>query len=195
MIKPSYKICVSGAAAIDICNPTAKELAVQVGREIAKQGCILVTGATTGIPYYSAIGAKEEGGYSIGLSPASTEKAHIKSYKLPVDKFDLIVYTGFEYAGRNLLMTRSADAVIIICGRTGTMNEFTIAFEDEKPIGVLEGTGGTADMIRLLLAKGYRPKTPVIYDTDPVKLVSRIIALVKKEKDKNNKKVETEKII
>ena len=182
-----YKICVSGAAQVDICSPKAKELAREVGREIARQGCILVTGATTGIPYFAAVGAKKEKGVSIGFSPASTEKQHIKSYRLPIDKFDIMVYTGFDYAGRNLLMTRAADAVIIICGRTGTMNEFTVAFEDEKPIGVLEGSGGTADLIRMVLKKGYRPRTTVIYDTNPKTLVEKIIQLIKKEKNKNHK--------
>ncbi len=183
---PKFKICVSGAAQINICDPRAKELAKKVGQEIIRQGCILITGATSGIPYWAAVGAKKEKGFSIGFSPASTEKEHLKRYRLPIDKFDLIIYTGFDYAGRNLLMTRAADAVIVICGRTGTMNEFTIAFEDEKPIGVLEGSGGTADLIRPLLKKGYRPRTKVIFDTDPKRLVRKIVQLVKKEKYKNH---------
>jgi len=186
-MKYGYKICVSGAAEIDICSPKTKELAIETGREIVRQGAILITGATSGIPYLSAVGAKEEKGFSIGFSPASTEKEHIKSYRLPTDKFDLIVYTGFDYAGRNLLMTRAADAVIIIGGRTGTMNEFTVAFEDEKPIGVLEGSGGTADLIRILLKHGYRPRTTVVYDTEPKKLVKKVIQLIQREKKINNK--------
>src|SRR3989338_5962918 len=119
-----YKICVSGAAETGHCAIDALEKAEQIGRAIADAGMVLVTGATTGIPYWSAKGAKEAGGIVIGLSPASSESAHIKSYKLPTDYHDLIVYTGFDYAGRNLLLTRSADAVITICGRLGTLNEF-----------------------------------------------------------------------
>ncbi len=67
------------------------------------------------------------------------------------------------------------------------MNEFTIAFEDEKPSGVLEGSGGTADLIRPLLKKGYRPRTTVIFDTDPKRLVKKIIQSIKKEKYRNHK--------
>ena len=66
------------------------------------------------------------------------------------------------------------------------MNEFTIAFEDEKPIGVLEGSGGTADLIRPLLKRGYRPRTTVVYDTNPKRLVAKVMQLVKKEKYKNH---------
>ena len=77
----------------------------------------------------------------------------MKRYQLPVNYLDLIVYTGFGYSGRNLILTRSADAVIIICGRIGTLNEFTVAFEDRKPIGVLEESGGMADEIEDIIVK------------------------------------------
>ncbi|MDD4990326.1 MAG: hypothetical protein PHW31_03385 [Candidatus Pacebacteria bacterium] len=179
--EPKYKICVSGAADLDICCPNIKDLAGEVGKEIAKQKCILLTGATSGVPYYAAKGAKEAGGISIGFSPAGSRKEHTKRYKLPTDNFDLIVYTGFDYVGRNLILTKSADAVIVICGRTGTLNEFTIAFETRTPIGVLQGSGGTADLIQPVLAKGYRPKTKIIYDTDPQKLVNELVSFLNKQ--------------
>ncbi|MFH1161674.1 MAG: hypothetical protein V1696_00115 [Candidatus Jorgensenbacteria bacterium] len=183
-----YKICVSGAAETGHCEPDALEKAEAMGREIAKRGLVLVTGATTGIPYWSAKGAKLAGGMVIGLSPASSKVAHLKTYHLPVDYHDLIIYTGFEYAGRNLLLTRSADAVITICGRIGTLNEFTIAFEDQKPIGVLEGTGGTADMLRGLLERSHRGPGKVIFSKDPADLLDRLIDLIEKEDTVNGVK-------
>jgi len=178
----SYKIAVSGASKTDYCSPNATILAEEVGKEIALHGCVLITGATTGMPYFSARGAKQAGGISIGFSPASSEIAHVKAYKLPTDFFDVIVYTGFDYSGRNLLMTRAADAVIIICGRTGTLNEFTIAFEDKKPIGVLIGSGGTADRIRDLAKGPSRVRKKIVYDSNPKVLIEEIIELIKKEK-------------
>lgn len=177
-----YKICVSGAAKTDHCDDKALDLAEEVGREIVRQKGILVTGATSGIPYWSAKGAKEEGGTVIGISPAASEHAHIKKYQLPVDYHDLIMYTGFEYSGRNLLLTRSSDAVIVICGRIGTLNEFTIAFEDEKPIGVLIGSGGTADMARSIVANSHKGPGKVVYDPDPKSLVEAVLEYVDKEK-------------
>jgi len=184
--KEQFKICVSGAAQTDICCSNIQELAKEVGREIAKEGHILLTGATTGVPYLAACGAKEVGGISIGFSPASSEKEHLKRYKLPIDKFDLICYTGFDYVGRNLILTKSADGVIIICGRTGTLNEFTVAFETKTPIGVLEGSGGIADLIREILSQGHRPKTSVIFEKDPKILVQKLVQLIKKEKKLNH---------
>lgn len=180
--KPKFKIVVSGAADIRHCCAHIRELSEEVGRQVVKQGCVLLTGATTGAPHYAAKGAKAAGGMSIGFSPASTEKAHIKTYRLPTKEFDLIVYTGFDYVGRNLILTKAADGVIIVCGRTGTLNEFTVAFESKVPIGVLRGSGGTADLIEEILARGYRPKTKIIFDADPKKLIQKLIKLIREEK-------------
>lgn len=146
------------------------------------RGAVLVTGATTGAPYWAAIGAKEAGGFVIGLSPASSEIEHVKKYKLPIDYHDVIIYTGFGYSGRNLLLTRSSDAVLLTCGRIGTLNEFTIAFEDDKPIGILTKTGGMADELEDILEKAHRGRGKVIFDSDPQRLVDKILKMVKKEK-------------
>src|SRR5690606_15596426 len=105
-----FKICISGAAETGHCGPNAMEYAKDLGREIVNHGCVLTTGATTGFPLWGAMGAKEAGGLSIGLSPASTEREHLEVYGLPIDYMDMIVYTGFGYSGRNLLLTRSSDA-------------------------------------------------------------------------------------
>lgn len=179
-----YKICISGAADTGHCSVDAPQKAEEMGREIARRGMVLVTGATVGIPYWAAKGAKEEGGIVIGLSPAASEAAHVKTYKLPTDYHDLIVYTGFEYSGRNLLLIRSADAIITICGRMGTLNEFTIAFEDGKPIGVLEGTGGTADELKGIVNKMHRGPGRVVYSKDINELLDKVVAEI--EKDQKN---------
>jgi hypothetical protein len=181
-----YKICVSGAAETGHCAEGTLERAKEVGKAIVAQNGVLVTGATTDTPYWAAIGAKEAGGFVVGVSPAVSEREHVERYHLPVDQSDIIIYTGFRYSGRNLLLTRASDAVIIICGRMGTLNEFTIAFEDEKPIGVLEGTGGTADEIRELVKKMKRGPGNIVYDKDPKKLIEKLIVLIEKERQKIN---------
>jgi uncharacterized protein (TIGR00725 family) len=173
-----YKICVSGSAVTDIAPEGTVEKAETMGRLIAERGMILVTGATTGVPYWAAKGAKEAGGIVIGLSPAASKAAHIKSYRLPVDHHDLIIYTGFDYSGRNLLLTRAADAVITISGRVGTLNEFTIAFEDKKPQGILMGTGGITDMLEEILTKSHRGMGNTVFDSDPKRLLDKVVALI-----------------
>jgi hypothetical protein len=177
-----HKICVSGAAETGHCAEAALEKAMELGRQIAGHGAVLVTGATTGFPFWSAKGAKEVGGISIGLSPAYSEKEHKSKYQLPTEYMDMIIYTGFGYSGRNLLLTRSADAVIVGCGRMGTLNEFTISFEDEKPIGVLIGSGGTADEIMNIVEKSHRGPGKIVYDSDPKTLVEKVLELIEKDK-------------
>ncbi len=166
-----YKICISGAAVTGHCAPDALQRASELGRQIAKRNMVTITGATKG--------AKEAGGTVIGISPAASKVHHVKSYRLPVDYHDLIIYTGFGYAGRDLLLVRSSDAIINVCGRIGTLNEFTAAFEDEKPIGVLTKTGGTADMIEQLISGAHSGAGKVVYDDDPARLLDKLLALIK----------------
>jgi uncharacterized protein (TIGR00725 family) len=176
------KICVSGAAETGHCGIDALDKAKELGREIARQGAVLVTGATTGFPLWAAMGAKEVGGISIGISPATSEKEHVEVYKLPLDYMDLIMYTGFGYAGRDILLTRTSDAVICGCGRIGTIHEFTIAFEDNKPIGVYEGGWEMAAQLKDIIEKGHRINSKIVNGSDPKKLVEDLIVLIKKDK-------------
>ena len=180
------KICVSGAAETGYCGLDAFDKAKEVGREIAKQGAIITTGATTGFPLYAAMGAKDECGFSIGFSPAATEREHVETYKLPMEYMDVIIYTGFGYSGRDLLLVRSSDAVIIGCGRIGTLNEFSVAFEDHRPIGILEGTWETDEILRRVIETAHRPNGKIIYDSDPKAIIERLLELVQKDKEATN---------
>ncbi len=180
------KLCVSGAAEMGFLGPEDYEIAKELGREIVRQGCVITTGATTGFPLWAAMGAKEEGGVSIGLSPASSEHEHVETYRLPVDYQDLIIYTGFGYTGRDLLLTRSSDAVLIGPGRIGTIHEFTVAYEDQKPIGILRGDWETDKVIEMIIAKSHRVNNKIIFSTSPKELVSKIIAMVQEEAKVHN---------
>lgn len=181
-----YRICVSGAAETGHCGLDIFEKGKEVGREIARHDCVITTGATTGFPLYGAIGAVEEGGFSVGFSPAATEREHVEVYKLPLDYMDVVIYTGFGFPGRDLMLTRSSDAVIVGCGRIGTFHEFTIAFEDRKPIGVLEGSWETDDLLKQILAASNRPNNKIIFDNDPKALIERVVEMVKKDKEELN---------
>ncbi len=173
-----YKIAVSGSANNN-CAKGAFKKSYEVGRQIGLHGAVLVTGATIGIPEWATRGAKAVGGVSIGLSPAVSKQAHIRTYKLPTRYMDLIIYTGFDYSGRNMLMTRSSDAVIVICGRIGTLNEFTTAFEDKRVIGVLTGTGGVEQEIEDILKVSKRGRKRIVFDSDPKSLVDKVIKLIR----------------
>ena len=96
--------------------------------------------------------------------------------------FRLIIYTGFGYSGRDILLTRSADAVICGCGRIGTIHEFTVAFEDGKPIGIFEGPWEMGAQLKEIIEKSHRPNAKIATGSDPKKLLEDIIALIKKDK-------------
>lgn len=181
------KIGVSGAAETGQYGLAAYEKAKELGREIALQGAIITTGATTGFPMYAAMGAKDECGFSVGLSPAANEREHVETYKLPLDYQDVIVYTGFGYAGRDLLFVRSSDAMIIGPGRVGTYNEFAVAFEDHRVIGILEDTHwATDDILKQIINTSHRAHENVFFESDPKALVERMIERVMKEREKLN---------
>lgn len=182
------KLGVSGAAETGHCGLDALDKAKELGKEIIRQGGILITGATTGFPLWSAMGAKEEHGISIGLSPAISAKDHVEGYRLPLDYMDLIIYTGFGFPGRDLLFTRSCEALFVGCGRIGTIHEFTIAFEEGKPIGVLEGSWTMDEQIKDMLEKSDRPSPNVIFDPDPKTLVAKVIKMVEEQNRDLNKK-------
>ncbi len=80
---------------------------------------------------------------------------------------DVIIYTGFGYSGRDLLFVRSADAMIIGPGRVGTINEFAVAFEDHRPIGILRASSDTDELLELIIDAAHRPNPNIIFDTDP----------------------------
>lgn len=173
-----YSICVSGAAAGSTVV-SAHDKAEKLGEAIADAGHILTTGATVGLPYFAAHGAKSHGGTSIGFSPASSLREHLRKYRLPHDVFDFINFTGMNYVGRDLYLVQSSDAVITIGGRFGSLHEFTSALEAHKPCGILTGSGGTADLIPELMKSLQAPDNDlVIYDDDPKRLVNRMIALL-----------------
>lgn len=160
-----------------------KALAQAAGAAIAKAGHSLMTGATTGLPNEAAEGYKKAGGQmSLGLSPASTKVEHVLKYRLPTKDYDAILYTGLHYGGRDALLVNSADAVVSIGGRLGTLHEFTIAAETATPIAVLEGAGGIGDQIEglLKLLPNADPDL-VIFDTDPDKLVARLTMILDKQ--------------
>lgn len=176
-----YQICVSGAHAGSTVEH-AHLLAYAVGAAIAKSGHVLTTGATIGLPQYAAKGAKDSGGLSIGFSPASSHREHVKSYRLPVEEFDYINYTSYDYVGRDLYLVRSSDAVITIGGGMGSLHEFSTAVESHKLCGVLLGSGGLADFIPTIISNVMTPnKKQIIFDTDPTRLVASVVAALDKE--------------
>ena len=170
------KIGVMGSAEE---RPDIIDKAVALGRAIAARDVILLTGATTGVIHVVGKAARDGGATHIGISPAHDVKEHVERYGLPTDACDAIIHTGFGLKGRNVVLVRSCDLVIFIAGSTGSLNEFTIAYDEGKVIGCLTGTGGVADEIeRLSQVFSKRTKSQIIYDSDPLRLVDNCLSAV-----------------
>lgn len=181
-----YQICVSGAAKGDSVEE-GKELAAQLGIAIAEAGHALMTGATIGLPNYAAEAYKKAGGkMSVGISPASSKVEHVMKYRLPVEAYDTIIYTGLHYVGRDTLLIVSSDAVVSLGGRLGTLHEFTIAMETDTPIGFLQGAGGISEEIQTLMAMAQpiRNNNPVLFSDSADELLTELTTFLDNEHSK-----------
>lgn len=167
-------IGVMGSAADD--EPTeARKTAFDLGAAIASKGFVLITGACPGLPNEAARGAKHSGGHSVGISPALSLHEHLYRYHSPADAFDVLVYTGSGLMGREVTNIHSSDMVIILGGRSGTLGEFAIAYDEGKLIGVLQGTGGITDEIERIIDTFEKDTgAQLIYSRNPEELVTQL---------------------
>jgi uncharacterized protein (TIGR00725 family) len=166
-------------------SKVAREKSYLVGRAIAESGCVLLTGGCPGIPYEAAKGAKDAGGIVVGISPGIDLNEHINRYDSPTDYLDILIFTGTGLMGREVTGIRSCDVVVVISGRSGTLGEFSIAYDEGRPIGVVEGTGGITREIKKII-KAVRKKTgsTVLYDADPKRLLTRLLEVYERVKDR-----------
>ena len=153
-------------------------MATEMGRVIAARGCVLVTGACPGLPHYAVKGAKAAGGIVVGISPALNFEEHCIKYHSPYEGYDMLVYTGSGLMGREIENIRSCDLVVFMGGRSGTLGEFAIAYDEGKVIGVLQGTGGIADHMQDIVGLiGKETGSQVIYSREPGDLLEKLIAV------------------
>jgi uncharacterized protein (TIGR00725 family) len=122
---------------IDLCR--------DLGRAVAEAGCCLLTGACPGLPHEAVLGAKQAGGHVVGISPAASLREHVDVDGSPYREYDVLIFTGLGSMGRELINIRSSDIIVVVGGRSGTLGEFAIAYEEGKLIGVLTGTDGITD--------------------------------------------------
>lgn len=164
-----------GAAGGDLPEHLA-EMARGLGAAIASHGCCLLTGACPGLPHEAVRGAKGVGGHVIGISPAVSLREHVDVFESPYREYDVMIYTGLGLMGRELINIHSSDIVVVIGGRSGTLGEFAIAYEQGKLIGVLQNSGGiTAALPALEQSLSKNTGAEVLYCDDPEPLVSELL--------------------
>lgn len=157
-----------------------RALAGQLGKAIAERGCTLVIGSAAGLPGMVFEAVRNAGGCTVEISPAGSAQEHKARYATSDHVPDVRIFTGFGYKGRNVINVRSSDIVIIFGGSMGTLNEFTIAYDEGKIIGVLEGTGGVADAVRAVMRFCDKPtQAHVVFAADPEQLIATCLEALK----------------
>jgi uncharacterized protein (TIGR00725 family) len=147
-------------------------LARRIGRRIAERGCIIVTGACPGLPHAAVLGAHEAGGASLGVSPAHSREEHVGVYTSPLEPYSMIVFTGSGLMGREVHNIHSSDFVIFVGGRSGTLGEFAIAYDEGKLIGILRDSGGISnDFAGIAKLVEKSTGAALVEDDDPERLV------------------------
>ena len=134
----SKQILVIGSDG-DHCSESAYHAAYEIGKEVAKKGAILLTGGLGGVMEAASHGAKDTGGFVVGIVPKD-EKSQANPY------CDVVIATGLGYA-RDFLTAYSADAIILVEGGAGSLIEAAVAYQKNIPIVALKGSGGIADKI------------------------------------------------
>lgn len=126
------RVAVSGSGA---CEQSIAAEAEAVGRALAEAGVVLVTGGRTGVMEAACRGAHQAGGTSIGFLPGAQAEEANPWVTVPIP-------TGMGQ-GRNMLVARSADALIAVAGGWGTLSEIALARKLEIPVVLLRPTLAT----------------------------------------------------
>jgi uncharacterized protein (TIGR00725 family) len=156
----------------DPVDPTVMESARLVGRLVAERGGVIVSGGLGGVMEAASRGAKEAGGLTLGFLPSmnkSTGNAFL----------DIVLPTGLGRA-RNLITARGCDAIVMIGGGCGTLNELTISYAEGRPVIILRGSGGWADRIEPVLYDGHylddRKTVSIDFADTPAEVVDKAFA-------------------
>jgi predicted Rossmann-fold nucleotide-binding protein len=135
--KKHLTVAVLGAQDTILLTPEILEHAREIGRQLALHGVTVATASVAGFGMWAALGAYEEGGLVIGFSPASSEVEHRQHFRQPLDYLHTVVFTGFGYLGRDIVMARSVDAVIIGLSDMDTAHELVSSVYANKPVFVI----------------------------------------------------------
>ena len=180
-IFPRMTVGVMGSAGGGLSTEVRRRVR-RLGAIVAKRGFVLITGACPGLPQEAVKGAKRAGGVVVGVSPALNLEEHVLKYHSPTRGYDAIIYTGSGLMGREIENIRSCDVVICAGGRSGTLGEFAIAYDEGKVIGVLKRTGGITEHLESIIDLINKDTGAVVcYDDDPERLLDKLEEIYQKQ--------------
>ncbi|MFP4499046.1 MAG: hypothetical protein ACLFQV_12615, partial [Vulcanimicrobiota bacterium] len=114
--------------------------------------------------------------FVLGISPAFSRHEHVHEYKSPQGVYDILLYSGMGFMERDIMNIRASDGLVFLGGGIGTLNEFTIAYEEGKPIGVLLNSGGISNYLKDIIRWcGREVHDNIVFSDDPEQLISELI--------------------
>ena len=146
------------------CLPQEAELAEEVGRELARQGAILVCGGMGGIMEAACKGASSQGGLTVGILPRNSRQQANSYVQVPI-------VTDLGEA-RNVIVIKSAQAVIAIGGKYGTLSEIAHALRAGIPVIGLNTWS---------LSKNAQPDNSIITAQNAGEAVKKALSLAAKQ--------------
>ncbi len=108
------------------CGEELYNTAYKVGQLLAKKGYILINGGLGGVMEASAKGARDAGGFVIGVIPFASKKEANRYC-------NAVIATNMGHA-RNMIIVHSSDAIIAVGGGYGTISEMAIALKEGKKV-------------------------------------------------------------
>jgi uncharacterized protein (TIGR00725 family) len=149
------------------CSKKEAKLAEEVGRELARRGATLICGGLGGIMKAACKGASAEGGTTIGILPGNDRQTANPYVKIPI-------VTGLGEA-RNVIVVKSAQAVIAVCGSYGTLSEISYALKNGIPVIGLNTWA---------LSRNGRQDRSIIPAQSPADAVDKALDLITTKKSK-----------
>ena len=151
----------------DRCTEQAKNIAYEVGKEVARAGAVLVCGGLGGVMESACKGARENNGLTVGIIPQ-------EEFSFANGFCDVVICTGIGFA-RDFIIASSADGIIAIGGGVGTLIEMAAGYMIKKSIVAIAGSGGVADTyagkyldernrVPILVAKDARSAVQIFSD-------------------------------
>lgn len=122
----------------DRCTEVAKEIAYDVGKEIAISGSVLLCGGLGGVMEAACRGAKEANGTTVGVIPQD-------NFSFANQFCDIVICTGIGFA-RDFIVATSSDAIIAIGGGIGTLIEMSVGYMIKKKVVAVSPSGGVSDI-------------------------------------------------
>jgi uncharacterized protein (TIGR00725 family) len=144
------------------CSREEAKLAEAVGVELAKRGAILICGGLGGVMAAAGKGARSAKGKTVGILPGYTREEANPYVDIPV-------VTGMGEA-RNVIVVNSAQAVIAIGGKFGTLSEIAYALRNNIPVIGLNTWS---------LSKKGRSVRSIIAAQNPKEAVEKALAAIK----------------